>query len=228
MHEDDVISLQTDAGESIIRILFTSIAELNPITSALAKAYNQHMDEKRWKYVEEFFNDIRNNMKDHEDRLNELSDRTNPEESLHLMFIAIDKVKYEHQEARRKKYAELFVNSILVGNYITFDEKRMFIQLFGELSDADISFLGEFFRKSATIQNGIPFELFRPNLTEIVPLVARLESRGLIFEIFDMVIDGGTSARDESIPNLDSQWRNKIYDFTPTGVKFCRFLSEDQ
>lgn len=40
MHEDDIKYLQTDAGESIIRILFTSIAELNPITSALAKAYN--------------------------------------------------------------------------------------------------------------------------------------------------------------------------------------------
>lgn len=183
------------------------------------------MDEQRCK---EFFNYFMNYMKDQEDTLNELSDRINPEEILHLMFIAIDKVKYEYQEARRKKYAELFVNSILVGNQITFDEKRMFIQLFGELSDADISFLGEFFRKSATIQNGVPLEIFRPNLTEIVPLVARLESRGLIFEIFDVIDGGGASGCDESITNLDSQWRNKIYDFTPMGAKFCRFLSGDQ
>jgi len=47
MHDDGVKNLQTDVGESVVRTFFTSIAELNPITSALAKAYYQHMDVKK-------------------------------------------------------------------------------------------------------------------------------------------------------------------------------------
>lgn len=58
--------------------------------------------------------------------------------------------------------------------------------------------------------------------------MARLESRGLIIKIFDVIDGGGAGGWDESITNLDSQWRDKIYDFTPIGVKFCRFLSGDQ
>jgi len=228
MRDDYEKHFQADVGENAVKILFTSLAELNPVTSAMSKAYNQFMDEKRWRYVEEFFKDVKKNMEDNEERLHELYDRTDPDENLHLMFIAIDKVKFEYQEARRKEYAKLFVNSILLGNQINFDEKRMFIQLFDELSDADISFLGEFFRKSATNINGIPLEIFRSRLAEIAPLLARLESKGLIFEIFDGVDGGGASDWDESITNFDSQWRNKLYDFTPVGVKFCRFLCGDQ
>jgi len=177
--------------------------------------------------VEEFFSDVRKNMQDHEDRLHELYDRTDPEENLHLMFITIDKVQFEYQEARRKEYAKLFVNSILVGNQITFDEKRMFIQLFGELSDADVSLLGKFFKNLAAVKNGVPLEVFRPNLTEIVPLVARLESRGLIFQRFDDY-NVRVERWEGSIKNFDSRWRNKVYGLTPVGVKFCKFLSGDQ
>lgn len=228
MHDDDVKSLQMDVGESIIQAGLTSIARLNPLTGAMVDAYMEHKNNKRWSYVGKFFEDVRQQMEVHEEKINDLYAITDPNEILHLMFIAIDNVEFEYQESRRTKYAELFVNSILVGNQITFDEKRMFIQLFGELSDADISFLGEFFRKSTEIQNGVPLEVFRPNLNEIVPLVARLESRGLIIKIFDVIDGGGASGWDESITNLDSQWRDKIYDFTPVGLKFCRFLSGNQ
>lgn len=227
MHGSDVKNLQTDVGESIVRTFFTSIAELNPITSALAKAYYQHMDEKRWRYVEEFFNDVRKNMQDQEDKLYELYDRTDPDENLHVMFIAINKVQFEYQEARRKRYAELFVNSILLGNQITFDEKRMFIQLFGELSDADISLLGKF-----SHENIIHLEDFRVlnleegfGLEEIVPLVVRLESRGLIYEIYDSL---KFTVWEGSPDSFDSRWRNKVYSLTPIGIKFCKFLSADQ
>lgn len=221
MHDDNVKSLQTDTGESIVRTLFTSIADLNPITSALAKAYYQHMDEKRWRYVEEFFNDVTKNMREHEDKLHELYDRTDPEESLHLMFIAIDKVQFEYQADRRKRYAELFVNSILVGNQITFDEKRMFIQLFSELSDADIILLGKFSR-----DNTIHLEEFRTlgsseGLGKIVPLVSRLESRGLITEVYGAL----RITRWEGSPDsIDSKWRNRVYCLTPIGIKFCVLL----
>lgn len=221
MHDESEKSLQTDAGESAVRIFFTSIAELNPFTSALAKAYNQHMDEKRWRYVEEFFNDVRKNMQDHEESLHELYDRTDPEESLHLMFMAIDKVQFEYQEARRKEYAKLFVNSILVGNQIIFDEKRMFIQLFGELSDADIILLGKF-----SHDNTIHLEEFRTlgsseGLGKIIPLVSRLESRGLITEVYGAL---RITKWEGSPDSIDSKWRNRVYCLTPIGIKFCMFL----
>jgi len=228
MHENDIKCLQTDAGESIIQAGLTSIARLNPLTGAIVDAYMEHKNNKKWSYVEKFFEDVRQQMEVHEEKINELFAITDPNEILHLMYIAIDNVEFEYQESRRTKYAELFVNSILLGNQINFDEKRFFFHLFNELSDADISFLGKFFQKSAETQSGVPLKLFRPHLSEIVPVVARLESRGLIFKIFDVIDGGGPSGWDESITNLDSQWQDTIYDFTPVGVKFCRFLSGDQ
>ena len=94
-------------------------------------------------YVEEFFENVKKNMEEHEQKINELYDITDPEEILNLMLTAIDNVQFEYQKAKRRKYAELFVNSILIGNQINFDEKRMFIQLFSELSEADIQFIRE-------------------------------------------------------------------------------------
>ena len=221
MRDETVKKLQTDPGESLVRTLFNSIAELNPLTSAMAKAYNQHMDEKRWKYVEEFFNDVIKNMQNHEDMLRELYDRTDPEVSLHLMRMAIDKVKYEYQEERRKRYAELFVNSILVGDQITFDEKRMFIQLFGELSDGDIILLGKFSRDGK-----IHLETFRTpasseGLEKVIPLVSRLESRGLITEVYGAL---NVKFWNGSPDSTDSKWRNRVYSLTSIGYKFSMFL----
>lgn len=225
MQDDNVKSFQADAGESTVRILVTSLARLNPITAALADAYTQLTDEKRWRYVEEFFQDVTKDMQDHEDKLSELYNRTDPEESLHLMFIAIDKVKFEYQEARRKKYAELFVNSILLGNKINFDEKRMFIQLFGELSDADIILLGKF-----SHDNTVHLEEFRTigsseGLQMTIPLVSRLESRGLITEVYGAL---RITQWEGSPDNFDSKWRNKVYCLTPIGIKFSMFLKAGQ
>ena len=64
----------------------------------------------------------------------------------------------------------------------------MFIQLFSELSEADIQLLGKFNRKS---HFRIDLEHFRKRevapglfgLEEVVPLVNRLEARGLISEM---------------------------------------------
>jgi hypothetical protein len=92
----------------------------------MVDAYIEHKNNKRWSYVEKFFEDVRQQMEVHEEKINELYDITNPNEILHLMFIAIDNVEFEYQESRRTKYAELFVNSILLGNQISFDEKRFF------------------------------------------------------------------------------------------------------
>ncbi|AKB44284.1 hypothetical protein [Methanosarcina vacuolata] len=228
MYDDNVNSLQMDARESIIQAGLISIARSIPSIGVVVDAFMEHKNNNRWNYVGKFFEDVSQQMGVLEEKINELCAITDPNEILHLMYIAIDNVEFEYQESRRTKYAELFVNSILLGNQINFDEKRFFFHLFNELSDADISFLGKFFQKSAETQSGVPLKLFRPNLSEVVPIVARLESRGLIVKIFDVIDGGGASGWDESITNLDSQWQDKIYDFTPVGVKFCRFLSGDQ
>ena len=72
MQNLDIPNFHTSTGESIVRTCFSSIAELNPLTSAIAKAYFQHMDEKRWKYVQDFFTDFIEIMKGQEQKINEL------------------------------------------------------------------------------------------------------------------------------------------------------------
>lgn len=217
-------------GENKIRILLSSLAQLNPITSAMAEAYNQHMDEKRWRYTEEFFQETRQIMESHEERLLELYDtkEDDPAANIQLMHIAIDNVKLEYQEDRRKRYAKLFVNSILIGNQINFDEKKTFFHLFSELSELDITLFGEFYRNS---HHRIDLENYRKHrpgedfgLAEVVPLVIRLESKGLIYEIPNAKT---TTHWEGASNNFDSIWRNKIYSLTPIGIKFSMFLKGD-
>lgn len=126
MYDDNVKSLQTDARESIIQAGLTSIARLIPPIGVVVDAYMEHKNNNRWNYVGKFFEDTRQQMGVHEEKINELCAITDPNEILHLMYIAIDNVEFEYQESRRTKYAELFVNSILLGNQINFDEKRFF------------------------------------------------------------------------------------------------------
>lgn len=229
MQNIDIPNFHASTGESIVRACVTSIAGLNPFTGMLANAYFQHMDDQRWRYVEKFFEDFSKNVEIHIDEILELDDRTDPDEILHLMLTAINNVEFEYQEARRTKYAELFVNSVLLGNQISFDEKRVFFQLFSELSEADVTLLGKFFSNS---QYMIDLEDFRKfglsegfRLEEVVPLVVRLESRGLITEIYKAK---KITRWDGSIDNFDSVWRNKIYTLTPIGIKFGMFLKGKQ
>lgn len=214
-----------NAGENKIKILISSLAQLNPITSAMAEVYNQQMEERRWRYIEEFFQEVKRIMENHEGRLRDLENEIDPYENIQLLHITIDNVKLEHRETKRKEYAELFVNSILLGNQINFDEKRMFIQLFSELLEADITLLGKFFENSAVIENGSSLENFRKfDLTEIVPLVVRLESRGLIAERYDV----NKERWEGSKRSFENIWRNKVYALTPPGIRFCKFLKGEQ
>lgn len=219
-----------NTGESLVRTCFASIAELNPLTSALAKAYFLQMDDKRWRQVKEFFENVKLNMEEHEQKINDLYEITDTEEILNLMLTTIDKVQFEYKKTKRDKYAEIFVNSILIGNTINYDEKRMFIQLFSELSEADIDLLGKFNHKT-----GFKLDLEEylrygstdgsSGLEEVVPLVTRLEARGLISEI--------PSAKnpifwEERPDSFDSIWRNKIYTLTPLGRSFWILLQENE
>jgi hypothetical protein len=232
MPDDEIPNFCTNTEESIVQAGLTSIAKLNPLTGALVDAYMEHKNNKRWSYVGKFFEDVRQQMEAHEEKIKELYTKTDPDEILHLMFIAIDNVEFEYQESRRTKYAKLFVNSILLGNQISFDEKRFFFQLFNELSEADIDLLGKFnnsrysidletFRK-LDLSTGEEIEI---GLEEVVPLVVRLESRGLIFEITN---NKKIQFWEDSIDTFDSTWRNKMYTLTPIGIKFIIFLNGKQ
>lgn len=205
-----------------VQAIFSTLSQLNPITAAIAEASNQYMDMKRWKYIEEFFEDVINNLKDHEERLCELRDINDPEANLHLMYIAINKVEIEYQAARRKEYAKLFVNCILTGNQFDYDEKRMFINLYDELSDIDIYYLSKIYTGSEEVyEDGIPLGRFRPNLIGTLPFIKRLESRGLISErINPLVIE----VYEENLSDFDREWKNKAYGLTPLGKKFCKIL----
>lgn len=228
MRTDDISALRTSNGESIVRACITSIAGLNPFSGALVGAYLQHMDNQRWKNVEQLFTGISEQMEIHGEKLTELSKRTDPDEILHLMFIAIDNVQFEYKEARRTRYAELFVNSILLENEISYDEKRVFFQLFNELSEADIDLFGKFNNHDHIID----LESFRKigvpdgfNLEQVVPLVIRLESRGLITEMLNAK---NIKYWEGDIDSFDSIWRNKVYTLTPIGLKFSMFLKGNQ
>jgi hypothetical protein len=192
----------------------------------MANAYLQLMDDKRWRHVEEFFQNVAKEMEDHEARLRELYDRTDPDENLHLMFIAIEKVQFEYKEIRRKEYARLFVNSILLGSKFDFDKKRMFIQLYDELSDGDINLLGKFYTNLNSVQNVIQLEIFGRELVNVVPFLMRLESRGLIYQrLNDAPIK--TTVYEGHKTNLENTWRNKMYGLTPMGINFCEFICSD-
>ncbi|HEX3012733.1 MAG TPA: hypothetical protein VHO92_00470 [Methanobacterium sp.] len=205
-----------------VQAIISTLAQLTPVTAVLAEAGNQYIDIKRWQYIEEFVREVISNLKDHEERLCELRDITDPEANLHLMYIAINKVEIEYQEARRKDYAKLFVNCILTGNQFNYDEKRMFINLFDELSDVDIYYLSRIYKGSEKIfEDGIPLGRFRPNLIEALPFIMRLESRGLISERINPAV---IEIYEENITDFDREWKNKAYGLTPLGKKLCKIL----
>lgn len=209
-----------------VKALLSTLSQLTPVTAAIAEAGNQYMDMKRWQYIEEFFQDVESNLNGHEERLCELRDITDPEANLHLMYIAINKVEIEYQAARRKEYAKLFVNCILIGNQFDYDEKRMFINLFDELSDVDIVYLSKISEGSdVAYEDGIPLGIFRPNLIGAVPFIMRLESRGLISERIDPLV---MEVYEEYLTDFDREWKNKAYGLTPLGKKFCKILLDPE
>jgi hypothetical protein len=209
-----------------IQGIVSTVFQVNPVLAVIAEAANQYMDIKRWQYIDEFFKYVLCSLKDHEERLNELHDITDPEAILHLMYIAINKVEIEYQATRRKEYAKLFVNCILTGNQFDYDEKRLFINLFNELSDVDIVYLSKIYEKSEEFyEDGVPLGWFRPNLIEAIPFILRLESRGLISE---RIYPGVIEVYEDNLTDFDREWKNKAYGVSPLGRKFCKFLIDQK
>jgi hypothetical protein len=228
MQNNEIERFHAGAKKDYAIGIVSSLAQLFPPAAVFFEAYNQYQGIKKEENLENFRNYVLKILKDHEKKFCELSNRINWEEICHLMLITIDRVIIESQESRREKYAKLFVNCILLWDQFSFDERRMFIQLFSELSDNDILYLSKIYKgsrdsKKTYGESQVLLSYFGYDLIPVVPYIKRLESKGLVYElIYPLVI----SSKNEAENDFSREWIDKGYDVTPLGEKFCHFLTD--
>ena len=163
---------------AVIKCGIRSLAASFPGAASLATAWSEWDSEKRFNYVKGFFELTTQLFEEFDERIKEQETYLASEEAPHLLSLVIEKVQREHREEKRKRFAKFFLEGLAVGDKVSFDEKRYFLELLDELNNFDFKILQDIFAanklKVANIKD--------IELDELVVCLSKLSSKGLIAE----------------------------------------------
>ena len=137
------------------------------------------------------------------------TDTSKYEERIAILEATLDKVVKEWQQEKIKKYAQLLIQNLISNDSIHL--KMSILECFSELTIEDLNIL-EPLLESPSVQ----VKEFHMSLDELIPILSKLESRGLITQTGHGNRGIWTMASSD---NWQEQWLNRFYTATPFGRK---------
>jgi len=200
-----------------------SVGASFPGIASIAQGWNEWESSKRWKYFKQFVEETSLKFKKLDEKLDRKID-LDSEETRHLFSLTLDKVMREHREEKRKKFAEFFVKTTCMGEKITFDEKRFFLEVLDELNEFDLNLL-KLIKENGKlkVQSLVNTEL---ELGTHIVSISKLQSKGLIAETSPSSADSPYNLRKPlDKKNYQNRWIKKWFEVLPPGKKFLESLT---
>ena len=195
---------QFDSYGMILRTVMSAIPALAP----LATWWSEYDSKKNAKRVKFFIDSLNALTSCHSKELDAIKDDVSRnEERITILEATLDKVVKEWQQGKIQLHAQLLVRNMLSRDPI--QVKMSILERFSELSIEDLNIL-RVLLSASSIQVS---ELHQP-LEDIIPILCKLESRGLITQT------GHGHRLMWSAPATDDwrdQWNHKFYTATPLG-----------
>lgn len=187
-----------------------------PALSSFATWWGEFEASKNFKRLELFNNSLKAITDRHSKEIDAIKNDTQSyEERVKILEITIEKVVKEWEDQKIELHAKLAVNNLISNAPLS--QKMSILERFSELSMDDLTIL-----RFLTGNNSVQVNEIRMDLNQIVPILSKLEARGLIAETGPGSRSMWTSATSS---NWRDKWTYKFYTATPIGHALLKAIS---
>lgn len=196
--------MQSNDYGMILRTAMSAIPVLAPLATWWSE-FNSSKNAKRLQLFIDSLNAIAARHSIEIDAIN--ANASKHEERIAILEVTLDKVVKEWQPEKIKKHAQLAIHNMISDDPVQL--KMSILERFSELSIEDLSILDPLSNSSSVQVKELPLPL-----DELIPILSKLESRGLITQtgpgrrtFFEMAATN----------NWQDKWKYKFYTATPFG-----------
>lgn len=170
----------------IIEALVQSIPYVG---SALSTLYYGNKQEKRFKRLEKFYIELKDEIKSIGSKFPDISSH-NPQELSAILEELNEKVETEHIEIKRKLYKDYFIKTMIHPVNGNFDERKLFLDILGALTPLQIELIIFLSQQSGAI---IGSNINKPGIDKalIEGSIAQLKTYGLVVGALNSIVIGG-------------------------------------
>ena len=204
--------MQPDDYGMILRTAMSAI----PVLAPLATWWSEFNASKTAKRLPVFIDALNALTNLHSRELDAIkTDTSKNEERIAILEVTVDKVVKEWQSEKVKLHAQLAINNLISNDPIQL--KMSILEHFSELTLEDIRVLGPLTRSPS-----LQVSDFHEPVEDLIPILSKLESRGLITQTgHGNRMIWSTAAVD----NWQNQWKHKFYTATPFGIKLWNSIN---
>ena len=197
---------QNNDSGMLLRAAMSAIPALAPL-AAWWSEFNSTKNAKRLQVLIDTLNAL---VACHSRELDAINKDTSKfEERIAILEVTLDKVVKEWQQDKIKKHAKLLIQNLISNDPIQL--KMSILERFSELTLEDLNIL-----EPLSISSSVQVKEFHISLDELIPILSKLESRGLITQTGHGNRGIWTMASSD---NWREQWLNRFYTATPFGRK---------
>lgn len=195
-------------------IINAAIQAVPYVGAPIATLYFGHKQERRYKRLETFYDELRNELNGLQDRLADINDQ-NPEEFRAILEELHEQIESEQISAKRKYYKTYFKSTLAVpvnGNY---DERKLFLNILKSLSNFQIEIL------TFLVNHGKPVisnQIKKPGVDQalIKGTVGQLVNHGLLNSQLNSIAFGSGGGQMDELISV-SKFGSQFHDFCING-----------
>lgn len=166
-----------------------SIAASVPGLASIGQAWNEYENYRTGERITELMDNLKNKLKSLQDRIENIEDiyQKTSDQFFSLLEVTVEKVSKEFSKQKREIYADVLTNLSFQQHEYPYEDKVAVIHSLDALNPADLEVLKLFRGKDQSAVKeldwqslNLPGDDINQKLSELISMLARLESRGLI------------------------------------------------
>lgn len=172
-------------------VIEAAVQSIPYVGGPLATLYYGNKQEKRFKRLEKFYEELREEFSKFQNNFADISSH-NPDELSAILEELNEKVESEHLELKRKLYKNYFKKTMIYpvnGNY---DERKLFLDILSSLTPLQIEIIVFLAKQLSPIEGN---SISKPGVEQavIVGSIAQLKNNGLIDAAVNSIVIGSSS-----------------------------------
>jgi len=166
-----------------------SIAASVPGLASIGQAWNEYENYRTGERITELMNNLKNKLESLQDKVDNIEDiyQKTRDQFFSLLEVTVEKVSKEFSKQKREIYADVLTNLSFQRHEYPYEDKVAVIHSLDALNPADLEVLKLFRQQDQSAVRelnwrslNLPGDDINQKFCELISMLARLESRGLI------------------------------------------------
>ncbi|WP_035053090.1 hypothetical protein [Carnobacterium pleistocenium] len=197
-------------------IIEAGIGSIPTVGGALQTLYFGAKNEKRFKRVERFYEEISIEIGSMKEKLPVIHETENADEAISILESINDEVEKASSQSKIDNYKKAFKNVLFRFNNDSFDEEKYFIRLLPDLTELELNILFSSNKNEhKKVVDGDFYKKDKSNINIVTGNINRLSDFGLLDLVFGTLLSGGQGA-----------YIDQSFAVSDLGSKFVSFIFE--